>query len=367
MSKYRYIYFAAVDRPLNDSQLEFMEEQSTRAEISRWEFANEYHFGGFRGDANEMLRRGYDVHLHFANFGIRKLAFRLPRLPCKQKVFAKFEIEQSIEWRKDKRGAAGILVIEPEADAGTFESFVELDEVTSQLPALRQMLLESDLRPLYLAWLACAWDNDAVEPPVPSGLKKLDRALEVMAEFYEIPIDLIAAAAAQSPKLGKRVDRNQLAEKWIRQRSKAELQQLVTELALGDAAAVRAELLNRIREATPADPIELAEPSRTLAQLQAEAGKIKAARIKQKEAAAKRAQAKKLKKIVNDPDELIRRINTLVAQRTKAGYHEAAECLDDLAEAIGRSKASQVARRIYNRKTSSIHLKSAFRQRGWKP
>ncbi len=24
-------------------------------------------------DADEMLRRGYDVHLHYANFGIRKL------------------------------------------------------------------------------------------------------------------------------------------------------------------------------------------------------------------------------------------------------------------------------------------------------
>ncbi|WP_145283326.1 hypothetical protein [Pirellulimonas nuda] len=78
MSEYQLIEFQAVDRPLTDRELAYAREQSTRAEISRWSFQNEYHFGDFHGDVNGMLRRGYDVHLHYANFGVRTVAFRLP-------------------------------------------------------------------------------------------------------------------------------------------------------------------------------------------------------------------------------------------------------------------------------------------------
>ena len=115
MSEYQYLHFVACDRPLDDAALEYMENQSTRADISRWEFTNEYHYSGFRGNTKEMLRRGYDVHLHFANFGIRKLMFRLPDLPCNKKTFAAFEVEYGVAWTKDKRGKAGVLSIEPEA------------------------------------------------------------------------------------------------------------------------------------------------------------------------------------------------------------------------------------------------------------
>ncbi len=45
MSEYQYVHFLAVDRPLDDEPLEFMRRQSIRADISRWEFTNEYHFG----------------------------------------------------------------------------------------------------------------------------------------------------------------------------------------------------------------------------------------------------------------------------------------------------------------------------------
>lgn len=79
MSEYQYIGFRAVDAPVNDKNLEYMREQSSRAEVTPWSFDNEYHYGDFGGDADEMLRRGYDLHLHYANFGLRKLMIRLPQ------------------------------------------------------------------------------------------------------------------------------------------------------------------------------------------------------------------------------------------------------------------------------------------------
>lgn len=78
MSEYQFLAFRAVDRPLTERELAYARKQSTRAEITRWHFENEYNFGDFHGDADGLLRHGFDVHLHYANFGVRKIAMRLP-------------------------------------------------------------------------------------------------------------------------------------------------------------------------------------------------------------------------------------------------------------------------------------------------
>jgi hypothetical protein len=63
------------------------------------EFTNEYHYGDFHGNAEEMLRHGYDAHLHYANFGIRRLMIRLPAgLPCDRRTFDAFRAGRTVEW-----------------------------------------------------------------------------------------------------------------------------------------------------------------------------------------------------------------------------------------------------------------------------
>ena len=78
------------------------------------------------------------------------------------------------------------MSIEPEADACSYEYLDDVHSILPKLVPLREMLLSGDLRPLYLAWLACACDEDSTEPPIPAGLGQTDRALEALAEFYEI-------------------------------------------------------------------------------------------------------------------------------------------------------------------------------------
>jgi hypothetical protein len=152
MSEYQYVHFLAVDQPLDDEQLEFMETQSSRAEVSKWEFTNEYHFGDFRGNAKEMLRRGFDVHLHFGNFGIRKRMFRLPhRLPCDKDQFAAYRPEYGVTWHADKSGPSGILEIQPEADADSYDDLFDVDDMLPAIAPVRELLMLGDLRPLYLA------------------------------------------------------------------------------------------------------------------------------------------------------------------------------------------------------------------------
>lgn len=105
MSEFQYIGFRAVDVPLSDDQLGYMEHQSSRAEITRWSFDNTYRYGDFRGNAVDMLRRGYDVHLHYANFGIRKLMIRLPHgLPTSKARSLQYIGGERVAWRPDAKG-----------------------------------------------------------------------------------------------------------------------------------------------------------------------------------------------------------------------------------------------------------------------
>src|SRR5260370_36479300 len=133
MSEYQIIAFRAIDGPVREKDLEFMHRQSSRAEITPWSFDNEYHFGDFRGNAEEMLRRGYDFHLHYANFGTRKLMIRLPHgLPDAQAAAPYFE-DESLSFAKDKRGPGGILRIEPFYEAGELDDLWEMDDCLERL------------------------------------------------------------------------------------------------------------------------------------------------------------------------------------------------------------------------------------------
>ena len=252
MSEYQFVQFMAVDKPVSTANLAFMRRQSTRADISAWQFTNEYHFGDFSGDAAEMLRRGYDVHLHYANFGVRKLMMRLPQgLPCDKRTFVSYAVEDSLTWEPDKRGRGGILTIYPEADAGTYEDCWDVDSLLPRLVPLRAALIDGDLRPLFLAWLACSYDDDAEVPPVPAGLGKLTAPLTALAEFYQIPKALIREAARHSPPAPTTVDLGVAVEQWIARQGKPALQRLVGQLLSNDSGAARADILSEIRNDQP--------------------------------------------------------------------------------------------------------------------
>jgi hypothetical protein len=370
MSEYQFVHFLAIDRPLDDEQLEFMRRQSSRAEITRWEFTNEYHFGDFHGNAREMLRRGYDVHLHYANFGIRRLMMRLPAgLPCDQRTFDAFQPEYGVAWHADTRGKGGILEIQPEADAGTYgEDVYETAPLLRKIAAARDLLIAGDLRLLYLAWLACHGDEESLEPPVPAGLGKLTPALKAIAEFYEVGQDLVAAAAEQSPPLPKSTDADEPLKKWIAKQSPKHLRELVERFLGKGAAATRAETLSSIRSATPTAAWPMAEPTRTLAQLRESARGRGDQRIQQEQQARDAARRKRLETIAADPGKLIANVEKLRKERSVASYEQAAKELADLREALGPEKgpgrARAVAERLRRENPRLHRLIAALRKQG---
>src|SRR5947209_16430892 len=137
MSEYQYIAFRAIDQPVSEEDLEFMRRQSSRAEVTPWSFDNEYHFGGFHGNAAEMLRRGYDLHLHYANFGTRTLMIRLPEGLPDARAAQPYLDDESLTFRKDKTGPGGILCIEPAYESGELEELDDIGVTINRLLPLR--------------------------------------------------------------------------------------------------------------------------------------------------------------------------------------------------------------------------------------
>jgi hypothetical protein len=373
MSEYQVVHFQAIDRPLNDKQLAYMRRQSTRAEISTWEFSNEYHFGDFGGDPYEMLRRGYDVHLHYANFGIRRLMFRLPAgLPWNKKTYQQYETEYGLGWEPDKKGPGGVLEISPEADAGTYDEDVyDFDRVIDVLGRVREMLCGGDLRPLYLAWLACVGDEDAMEPPVPAGLDKLPRELSVIAKFYEVSRDLVQAAAQASPPAPAAKDHRQHLREWVDRQPAEVLRELATRLLADPSPAARAAILARIRDEAPTTSWPTAEPSRTFGELQAAASGVKGRRVERERLEQQRARETRLKSIAAKPNETIARVKKLVKERSTTRYEEAAQELVDLREALGPkrgpARVQNIAADLAAANPTLNLLKSALRKHGLLP
>ena len=79
MSEYQYYEFLSLDRPLTGKQRAELRSISSRAEITATRFVNEYQWGDLKGNPRDMVERYFDAFLYLANWGTRRLMFRLPR------------------------------------------------------------------------------------------------------------------------------------------------------------------------------------------------------------------------------------------------------------------------------------------------
>lgn len=384
MSEYQYVEFRAIDRPLNDRELKFAESQSSRAEITRWSFTNEYHFGDFRGDAEQLLRGGYDVHLHYANFGIRKVMLRLPSgFPFLKSVWSQYVDGESVQWQKDKRGSGGILTICPFIEAGELEDIWDLDEYVDGFVQLRNELLEGDLRVLFSVWLSgvVAGDVDWDElrmPPVPAGIGKASPACQQLLDFYEIDPLILTAVDNDKLTCPPASDIHKMTQQWIADLPEKDVRSLLGRFLLDDMAQAKAETMTRVRETMdqPAWPVSnsdctLQELLERTEQLRAE----ESAREKAKQEAAARREAKRqeqkrqqrMQQMVKNPKKWLTEADKLVEQRGTVNYKAAAEILADLGEAIGGSDGNEIVRthaaHLVQKHPTLTRLKSSLRKR----
>ncbi len=351
MSEYQYVIFRAVDKPVSGKDLEFMHKQSTRAEVTPWSFENEYHFGSFRGDVLEMLRRGYDLHLHYANYGVRKICIRMPNGFTDVDAASSYLDGESIVFTKDKQGGGGILKIQPFYEPDNLNEVWDVDEFVERLIPLRAEILDGDLRPLYLAHLAVCCDanhdpDEETEGPIPAGMNELTDAQRAFAEFFGIDDNLILAVAQRSPSQLSRTSSQILKKQqvdWLFKQSVTAKDAWLLRLLDGAGAEVRREILDEFRKSLdiPSWPTTIA--NRTIAELHQEAEAIAVNEKKKKAELAARKRAEDISKMKADPNSVLLETENLVVQRTTAAYRKIAKLLADLREALADGKQAGLA------------------------
>jgi len=374
MSEHQIVAFRAIDGPVGEKNLEYMQQQSSRAEITPWSFDNEYHYGDFRGNADEMLRRGYDLHLHYANFGIRKLMIRLPNGLPNAEAARPYLQEDSLQFLKDKKGPGGILRIEPYHEPGELEDLWEIGDLLDQLIPLRAEILDGDLRPLYLAHLAIATDGnhspeETKEAPVPAGLNKLTNAQQALAELYELSDSLIAAAARNAPQIIGTNDPAKLHLEWLERQPPATKDRWLAELLADAHSTVRREMLAEFQKSTRSPSWPTIRLDRTIEELEKAAEEIHQKASQRANETAARQRAKKLAEMKEDPAPTLQETEKLVAQRGEDSYRQAAKLLADLREAlVGTPQAGlaeKQARKLKDTNPTLRKLTSELRKQGF--
>ena len=286
MSEYQYYEFLALDKALTSSQREELRELSTRAEITATRFTNEYHWGNFRGDPEQMMAGYFDAFLYLANWGTRRLMFRVPKTALDTGYAEQYCYTDAASLIETDDHLIISLYADREPDDYWDETAGELGSIV----AARSELLGGDHRLLYLAWLmGIQWDHvgdEDTEPPVPAGLREPSGALAAIAGFLDIDEDLITVAAEASPALADELTAG-LAD-WIAALPTAEKDRLLAMVADGEGAQVQALLRRRFRGG-PLPRNAPGQPARTAAQLWAAAGARKTAR-QEAEAQARRAE-----------------------------------------------------------------------------
>lgn len=338
VSEYQYYEFLALDKPLTDRQRAELRKLSSRADITATRFVNEYNYGDFRGSPGKLMERYFDAFCYLANWGTRRLMFRLPRAL----------LDADVARRYCHTDAASVIetsdhvIISLHLDRDPDDYWVEADDRLGPMVQARSDLAVGDLRLLYLGWLlGVQWagqdEEDGVadtEPPVPAGLGGLSASLRAIADFLEIDEDLIAVAAEISPPLEEPAD-DGLAE-WITEVPAAEKDTLLTMVAGGEGARVQALLLRRFR-GIGIGTMGRSESSRTATGLRAAAESRAAERKKAQEQRRREEQARK-------------------AAAKAAAY---AQRLDELA-AEGEVPWEQVGEMIATKKTSEYDLAVAL-------
>ena len=270
MSEYQYYDFKAIDHALTKTEMAALRAISTRAVISTTSFTNHYEWGDLKADPLKLLEKYFDASVYVANWGTREFHLRLPQ----ERVDFK-QLKSILPGKSAHVRSAGKFVIV------SFESEVESDDDwddgtgwMGSLVSLRSDLLRSDLRCLYLGWLHSVecheFSEDALEPPVPAGLRELSAPLDSLIEFLGIDEDLVEVAASASAPLQAGPSRNDLAA-WVRGLPANEKESLTIDFLSESGERSRLELLQRFQRENAVAARDSAIVRRTVKDLLAEA------------------------------------------------------------------------------------------------
>lgn len=361
MSEYQYYEFRAVDRPLGERDVAALRAITSRAEITPTSLTNVYHWGDFKGDPDRLMDRYFEAHLYLANWGTRRLMFRLPARSFPLPIAKPYAVPNVLKVRAS--GEAHV-VLDFHFDSEGDDDFEEGEGWLASLIGLRSDLLAGDLRCLYLGWLGGVQAGEvkpgAAEPAVPPGLGRLSASLKRFAEFLRIDADLIEVAAAASGESAPTGPSAEGLAAWVAGLPAVEKDRLLVRVVQGEGVPLAGELLRRFR--TDGGRVErggaASSARRTAGELLAARDRLAAEKRRRaaertgrererrvREASATRA--RHLDALAGREEDLWRQVEEAIGTRQAKGYDRAVELLRDLRDLADRSGAVQdLARRV---------------------
>lgn len=350
MSEYQYYEFLAVDRPLTQDEMAELRRLTTRAEITPTSLTNVYHWGDFKGDPYELVKKYFDAFLYVANWGTRRFMFRVPSNAVDEDAVVGYEAEETLTVST----AGDQLIVDFRCDEHPDESWVEGSGWMAPLAALRQAVLAGDSRSLYLGWLGGIYygsmDDEQVEPPVPPGLRELPRSLAALVEFLGIDEDLLTVAAEASGPLCEPREESAALSEWVRGLPPGEKDDLLAAFIRNDGPGPRWELLRRSREASRPGEAVLQAPRRMVGELRARAEQVREVRRRAEaerrtaERARRRheeaeARQRHLDALVGREDHLWGKAERLIQMRKPKEYDQTVALILDLRDLADRQAA----------------------------
>jgi len=213
VGEYSFYEFAALDRPLTSEQQVELRTISSRAVITAFGFTNTYHYGGLKAEPSELLARYFDALVHSTESNHCWLALRFPKDIIASAVLETYCPKATSTASTFSPPAFDIHDEDPHcflhwtyrAHDIELPRFIEQNDGPgwlARLLALRDEIIQGDHRPLYLGWLACVSAGEiahnALEPPLPAGLRDLTLAQQALVDFLMLDPDMLASAAATS-------------------------------------------------------------------------------------------------------------------------------------------------------------------------
>lgn len=299
MSEYQYYEFLAIDKPLTSKDMSALRALSTRADITPVSFVNEYNWGDFKGNPDNLMQRFFDAHVYVANWGMAIFKLCLPIEVLTKETAKAMAVRYILDFKATKIHWIITWSLE---ESENYDRFALEDGGgwMARLSPIRDELLRGDIRSLYIGWLAAmSWDimdDDQMEPLPVEGLGNLTPAQKALADFLEVDTDLLKGAGMGNSARKTGEPSQKEIDGWVEGLSRNEVTLVLKQLLAGKGhqaerllknwfAEWRRELLgNRTDEAR-----------RTIGELRQNAELAKKKRLEQERNRRKQQEVKRLK------------------------------------------------------------------------
>jgi hypothetical protein len=382
MSEYQRYEWMTSDRPLTRAQLEAVNALSSHIDATSTRAVVEYHWSNFRHDPLRVLHDFFDGFLYWTNWGAPELALRFPHGNLPRDLLDGYDLDGFVTFRQ----APDYDILD--VHFGELEAPNEWVEYElGSLIALREELMDDDVRALYIIWLAseCLWgrpdddqeydsqayrdDEDDVEdagededededelevPPIPPGLSTLTSAQQALAELLQVPQELLVAAAQHSIEAMASTHAEEDVAAWVAllpperrtaylvrlARNEPSLSRMLLKelraLSHGSHHQTSAESQEKDQGPDRRGPIPSTGERVPFAVLRAESRSIREQWERERREQERLARERHLQQIHEQQDAYWQRADLAVARGSGSGYDEAALVLGELREVAAR-------------------------------